>query len=207
MKSIIKFLLYFLAVVLVITWLVTIYKAGQEEIDPNTSVSDAMVEEVGMGEDEDVLAAMNDEELDEEYNNILNEAGTEEEEEVADDPDEAELDPMEYDDTDETISNNDPEEVASMPVSTTTDDRIVADHTENVPPYMVIVGSFLVPNNADKRKQEIAQMGFDAEVVNFDLSQYHTVLAGRYNSYADAQAAVKKLKAKGVDAYAKKREQ
>ena len=59
---------------------------------------------------------------------------------------------------------------------------------------------------ADAGAVELTKDNFDAEVVNFDLSQYHTVLAGRFDSYADAQATVKKLKAKGIDAYSKKRE-
>ena len=69
--------------------------------------------------------------------------------------------------------------------------------------HMVIVGNFLQRVNADQRLQELKKAGFtDVEVVNFDLSEYHTVCAGRFDDVNEARRLVKKLKDyHKIDAY------
>jgi cell division protein FtsN len=69
--------------------------------------------------------------------------------------------------------------------------------------HMVIVGNFLQRVNADQRLQELKKSGFnDVEIVNFDLSEYHTVVAGRFDDVNEARRLVKKLKDyHKIDAY------
>ncbi|HUR31849.1 MAG TPA: SPOR domain-containing protein [Saprospiraceae bacterium] len=69
--------------------------------------------------------------------------------------------------------------------------------------HMVIVGNFLQRLNADQRLQELKKAGFnDVEIVNFDLSEYHTVVAGRFDDVNEARRLVKKLKDyHKIDAY------
>ncbi len=69
--------------------------------------------------------------------------------------------------------------------------------------HMVIVGNFLQNVNATKLMQELKKAGFnDVEVVNFDLSEYHTVSAGRFDDVNEARRLVKKLKDyHKIDAY------
>lgn len=69
--------------------------------------------------------------------------------------------------------------------------------------HLVIVGNFLQRVNADQRMQELKKAGFtDVEVVNFDLSEYHTVCAGRFEDVNEARRLVKKLKDyHKIDAY------
>ncbi len=69
--------------------------------------------------------------------------------------------------------------------------------------HMVIVGNFLQLVNANQRLQELKKAGFnDVEVVNFDLSEYHTVTAGRFDDVNEARRLVKKLKDyHKIDAY------
>ena len=48
-------------------------------------------------------------------------------------------------------------------------------------------------------------LGYNAEVVSFELSEYHTVLAGRFDDYDRAQATVNRLSKDGIDSYVKRR--
>jgi cell division septation protein DedD len=69
--------------------------------------------------------------------------------------------------------------------------------------HLVIAGNFTQKVNAEQRVQELKKAGFpDAEVVNFDLSEYHTVCVGRFNDVNEARKLVKKLKDyHKIDAY------
>ena len=61
--------------------------------------------------------------------------------------------------------------------------------------HLVIAGNFTQLVNAQQRLDELKKAGFkDAEIVNFDLSEYHTVCAGRFTDVNEARKLVKKLK-------------
>lgn len=67
--------------------------------------------------------------------------------------------------------------------------------------YLVVAGSYLVKDNANKMKRKLYNLGYNAEIVNFDLSQYYSVLAGRFSTQGDAKSAVTILKRSGIDCY------
>lgn len=69
--------------------------------------------------------------------------------------------------------------------------------------HLVIVGNFLQRVNATQRLQELKKVGFnDSEIVNFDLSEYHTVVAGRFDDVNEARRLAKRLKDyHKIDAY------
>ena len=69
--------------------------------------------------------------------------------------------------------------------------------------HLVIAGNFLQRVNAEQRMQELKKAGFkEVEIVNFDLSEYHTVCAGRFEDVNEARRLVKKLKDyHKIDAY------
>jgi len=69
--------------------------------------------------------------------------------------------------------------------------------------HLVIAGNFAQKVNAEQRVQELKKAGFpEAEVVNFDLSEYHTVCVGRFDDVNEARKLVKKLKDyHKIDAY------
>ncbi len=67
--------------------------------------------------------------------------------------------------------------------------------------YLVVAGSYLVKSNANKMKQRLYNLGYNSEIVNFDLSQYYSVLAGRFSSRKEANEAVSILKRSGIDCY------
>ncbi len=71
--------------------------------------------------------------------------------------------------------------------------------------YFVVAGSYVVESNANKMKKRLSRLGYNSEVVVFDLSQYYTVLAGRFNTRSEASQVVRNLKAKRIDCYVQKK--
>lgn len=69
--------------------------------------------------------------------------------------------------------------------------------------YMVIAGNFLVEGNASNMVNKLRQLGYEAESVIFDESQYYTVLANRTDDYNNALSVSSRLKSEGVDNYVK----
>lgn len=68
--------------------------------------------------------------------------------------------------------------------------------------FMVIAGNYLLESNADAMVSKLRDQGFgNARKAVFDLSQYYTVVAGRFNARNDANRLVSDLKSKGIDAY------
>jgi cell division protein FtsN len=72
--------------------------------------------------------------------------------------------------------------------------------------YMVMAGSYLLKENAEKMRSKLKSMGFsEAEIVVFPASEYHSVVAVRYSSESKAQSAASELKRKGIDSFVKGR--
>lgn len=69
--------------------------------------------------------------------------------------------------------------------------------------HLVIAGNFLTRANAEERVKELKKIGYNkAEVVNFELSEYHTACAGRYTDLDEARRVAKKIKdLNGIDTY------
>jgi cell division protein FtsN len=60
--------------------------------------------------------------------------------------------------------------------------------------HLVITGNFLKRSNAESRLNELLQNGYkNAEIVNFDLSEYYTVIAGRFDDVIEARRIAKKV--------------
>lgn len=69
--------------------------------------------------------------------------------------------------------------------------------------HLVIVGNFSQLANAEQLVKDLKKNGYPrAEVIRFDMSQYHTVCAGRYDDANEARKAARKLKDyQKIDAY------
>jgi septal ring-binding cell division protein DamX len=68
--------------------------------------------------------------------------------------------------------------------------------------YLIIAGNYLLESNASAMVGRLKREGFaTAESAVFDLSQYYTVVAGRYTSREEANRQSKNLKSLGVDNY------
>ena len=90
---------------------------------------------------------------------------------------------------------------AATPVKTETKPATTSTTTGGQ--HLVIAGNFTQQVNAEQRVKELQKAGFpQAEVVNFDLSEYHTVCVGRFDDVNEARKLVKKLKDyHKIDAY------
>jgi len=61
--------------------------------------------------------------------------------------------------------------------------------------HLVVAGNFLERSNAEKHLKSIKDLGYaNAEILNFEISQYYTVIAGRYDDLTEARRVAKKLK-------------
>ena len=69
--------------------------------------------------------------------------------------------------------------------------------------YMVVAGNFLVEANAGNMVRKLNNLGYTAESVVFDESQYYTVLASRSDDYNQALSVSSQLKSRGIDNYVK----
>lgn len=86
------------------------------------------------------------------------------------------------------------------PSSTTTTSNVNSGSSTG--DFMVIAGSYIINTNAENMVLKLKRMGYNnAEIVIFDMSQYHTVVATRSNDYDDALSLSRELQAKGIDSY------
>ena len=106
--------------------------------------------------------------------------------------------PMDYTEIDEIIEESKPsKQKHSAPVRQTT-----RKSTSNQGSYLLLAGSYLIEDNASDMVKKLRKMGYNnAEVVVFDMSQYHSVCAGRYSNISTAKQESSSLKRQGVDNY------
>ena len=72
--------------------------------------------------------------------------------------------------------------------------------------YLVLAGSFRQRVNAEALVRRLQKKGYtEAELSLFNQGAYATVLAGRFETYAEAQTRVAALKKDGIDAYIQKK--
>lgn len=94
---------------------------------------------------------------------------------------------------------------ATKPAATTTKavSAPVSSASNTGGKHLVIAGNFSQLVNAQQRMDELKRAGFkDTEIINFDLSEYHTVCVGRFSDVNEARRLVKKLKDyHKIDAY------
>lgn len=70
--------------------------------------------------------------------------------------------------------------------------------------YMVMAGSYLLKENAEKMVKKLKKTGYgSAKVVVFSASQYHSVVAAYYAEETKAQSVASELKRKGIDSFVK----
>lgn len=206
MRMVIKFVLYALVVLLLVSWLTTVIRSCGDDkaaADPVENPLDGAISDEAAVEDELV-------------NDILESVETEEQGEPAastgsspqitsidyskslDEDEEAMLDQLAKEKKQEAPKEKTP--VASTPKP--------AASTSSSGSYFVITGSFGEEGNAKKQQQKLKSLGYSsAEVVQFDGSKLFTVISGRYASNGEASKVVDQLKSKHkIDCYVKKKE-
>lgn len=204
MRMVIKFILYALVVILLVSWVSTVIKScGQEdgaEMSENymdervagATEDDAIIEELLESEEEEAAAAENDDNTppitsidyskkpDKDEEAMLQKVAKEKEK----------------------VEEQAPKKEAPK---TTAPAKKSSSGTGN---YFVITGSFGEAANAKKQQQKLRSLGYSgAEVVQFDGSKLHSVIAGRYTTNSEASRIADQLKSKHkVDCFVKKRE-
>ena len=104
----------------------------------------------------------------------------------------------------ESIKEQTPEEPKPAPIAIPVNQKPAQKPVKKpVPPkkvgnaanmHLVIAGNFLQRANAESRLNELLQNGYkNAEIVNFDLSEYYTVIAGRFDDVIEARRIAKKV--------------
>ena len=197
MSRLLKILIYAVVLFFLFLWLSTIVKSCGSDNETNapsttTSNTDDTTEEIYDEDDffEDESA-----------------------EEVTDDPSEMTTeseDKIEYTEIDTVVQEklNQQESKPAKPITTTTQTKPTKSNNTRVSKvnsngkYMVIAGSFLIKDNALDMKNRLSKLGYEnSELVVFDLSQYHSVVASRYSTYEAALKISNELKRSGVDCY------
>lgn len=71
-------------------------------------------------------------------------------------------------------------------------------------PYLVMAGSYLLRENANKMVKRLKSLGYNkADVIIFTASEYYSVVAVSYQSEEKAKEASAMLKRKGIDSFVK----
>jgi len=114
-----------------------------------------------------------------------------------------ESDPIDYTEVDEIIDNKETATEFDTPIEEKVKPSTSSTSTSiNNGNFMLLAGSYLIEDNAKIMVGKLKNMGYsNAEVVVFDMSQYYSVCAGRYNSLSSAQQQSSSLKRKGIDNY------
>ncbi len=193
MGRVLKIVVYAIIIVFLYFWLMTIAKSCGSD-DPIGSVVDQAENVVdGVADTTDDFFEDEDKDADE---------GEEDFEDDFEDDFEEEDDDIDYSELDEEIDEDDFEEVASKPVSKPKPaPRKTTTRSSSSGDYLLVAGSYLVYSNAVAMRDRLDRAGFDSEIIQFDGSGYHTVLAGRYNSNGSAQNAASDLSSRGIDNY------
>lgn len=180
MGRVLKIIMYLALLMLVYLWFSTVFKScdsGSGMVDQAGDLAGEVMDEVEEGADD--LA----DEVDEFFE------------------DEEDINYEELDAEEDTDDEDIYEEVEPTPSETRTTTTTAPVRSSGSGRYMVIAGSYLIKSNAEKMRKKLAKMGYDAEVVVFDLSEYHSVSAGRFKSHESARSASRQLSGKGIDSY------
>jgi len=109
---------------------------------------------------------------------------------------------IDYTEVDEIIERNKPSNSKPAPAPKKSTSNTTKSNTSYSGKYMLLAGSYLIEDNAQSMVKKLKKLGYaDAEVVIFNMSQYHSVCAGRYSSLSSAQQESGTLKRKGIDNY------
>ena len=111
---------------------------------------------------------------------------------------------MDYTEVDEIIekTKSTSSNTTSRNNNTTTTSSTRTTSSNSTGKFLLLAGSYLIEDNAEVMVKKLKKIGYtNAEIVVFDMSQYHSVCAGRFTSLSSANQESGSLKRKGVDNY------
>lgn len=211
MGRIAKIILYALLILALWFWFSSIFKScGSGDKNSSTAMTEIEGEFTDLTESD-----VNDEFFADSADDVGAETNTDDfmVEESSTDAEDGVVEEIDYSSIDEDLEDNtvnSSTSSASKPVSSSssTSSNTATYSTSNnssAGRYLVISGSYLVEDNAEAMSRKLSKMGYTAEVIKFDLSEFHSVCAGRYNDYDAALNATAKLKQQGIDSYVHRR--
>jgi len=194
MSRLLKILLYAVVLFFLFLWLSSIVKScGSETSTPTTSTAVAEDTQEETYEEDDFFEDEESEDVNEE-NVYANESDESYEEQI----DYTEIDKV----VEEKLNDreSDPEYRSNQSTGNNRNTNVSKGNSGGK--YMVIAGSFLIEKNAENMRRRLNNLGYDnADLVVFDLSQYHSVVAARFSTYEAALKVSNELKRKGLDCY------
>ncbi|MBK9256166.1 MAG: SPOR domain-containing protein [Saprospiraceae bacterium] len=96
---------------------------------------------------------------------------------------------------------------AKKPAIKPEEPKVYTDQTSTEGDYLVMAGSYLLEENANKMAAKLRSLGYsNAGVSIFNASQYYSVIAVRHTTQQKAQLSVDALKRQGVECYVKKKQ-
>jgi len=215
MGRLIRISIYALAILVLYFWIVAIIKAysNKPNSDPSAASSDGFeLAEDSMRYDNggtypisDGTEGNNDENLD--YTDVDNKLKAYQNEEIETNSENVVADTPDNNPAPKPSSKN--SSPPSSEKTKTTTKKTQPPKTETIHSaqdgkFMVMAGSYLLKENADKMVSKLKKLGYkQSRVVIFPSSQYHSVIAGQYDVQTSAQEASSDLKRKGIDSFVK----
>ncbi|MEM9547221.1 MAG: SPOR domain-containing protein [Bacteroidota bacterium] len=199
MGRFLKIAVYIAVLFLAYLWIATVAKSCNKQASANAEDTTEIVDDYVDAEtdefEDDLFEDEEGSDLDETATTDGMGGGNEYDEEDSSGIDYTEVDNIIEDNSPETESTPDPEPTHTAPTSSYSGK------------YMLLAGSYLIEDNARTMIKKLKNLGYDkAEMVIFDMSQYHSVCAGRYSSLSTAQQESGTLKRKGIDNYVHKKQ-
>jgi len=191
MGRFLKIAVYVAVLFLAYLWIATVAKSCNKKSTADASDTEMVEDYVDVDSDE-----FEDDLFEDEEGSDLDETATTDGMGGGNEIDEEDPSGIDYTEVDEIIENSSPtEEYTPAPSRSTTSSSYSGK-------YMLLAGSYLIEDNAQAMVKKLKKLGYDnAEMVIFDMSQYHSVCAGRYSSLSAAQQESGALKRKGIDNY------
>lgn len=194
MQRLLRIVLFITFMLLIILWFSTIFNTCNKEEDTTSNTENIAAE----SDSSDVFQDLDDE-LFEDDQDLFTE-GERTTENVSSDPPSST--PDDIFETDNSESYTDYTGTPEKTVEKVTPKNSVQENAN----YLVVAGSFLIKENAVKMQRKLNGMGYTSEVRNFNYSQYHSVIAGRYNVKSQADRVAAELKSGGISCYVHKRQ-
>jgi len=194
MGRFLKIGVYVAVLFLAYLWIATVAKSCNKKATTDANDSTEMVDDiVGVDTDEfedDLFEDEEESDIDETATTDGMGGGTFEED------DNSESNGIDYTEVDEIIEKSNKTKTPSTKFTTNN------NNTSYSGKYLLLAGSYLIEDNAQVMVRKLKKLGYDnSEIVIFEMSQYHSVCAGRYTSLSSAQQESGTLKRKGIDNY------
>ncbi len=193
MGRFLKIAVYIAVLFLGYLWIATVAKSCNKSETANTDDTEFVDDIASEDEFADDFFDDETEESDESLDEMGGGSTTEDEYDLTDES------PMDYTEVDEIIEETKPtRQTHSDPIHQSTSKSTSSSNGK----YLLLAGSYLIEDNASVMVNKLRKMGYNnAEVVVFEMSQYHSVCAGRFSNMSTANQESSSLKRQGVDNY------